>query len=142
MSEKLGNFLDDVSVEDWNEASLKSWNDLNQKTFFELLKPGGSKVEGSIENGLSENRFRELLNTGVSKMNKDKVNKPEHYQSDSGIECIDAIRASMSPLEFQGYCKGNITKYNWRWRDKGGVEDLRKAAVYQGWLVESATALE
>ena len=64
------------------------------------------------------------------------VNSPSHYTS-SGIECIDAIRASLTPAEYQGYCKGNIMKYNWRHRLKNGVEDVKKASVYQGWLVDS-----
>jgi hypothetical protein len=71
----------------------------------------------------------------------DNVKNPAHYTS-GGIECIDAIRASMGAEEFQGYCKGNALKYLWRWRQKGGVEDLRKASVYLGWLIESAEGRE
>ena len=59
----------------------------------------------------------------------DTVNAPRHYAS-GDIECIDAIQASMSAEEFEGLCKGNIQKYMWRWRDKGGVESLRKAEWY------------
>jgi len=55
----------------------------------------------------------------------DNVNKPEHYQGE--IECIDAIEAAMSHEEFIGYLRGNIFKYNWRYRNKNGIEDLRKA---------------
>ena len=68
---------------------------------------------------------------------EDKVNHPSHYTR-GGIECIDAIRASMISDEFEGYCKGNVLKYLWRWRDKGGTEDLHKALVYLTWLIESA----
>ena len=71
----------------------------------------------------------------------DKVNHPSHYIS-GGIECIDAIRESMTPEEFQGYCKGNTIKYLWRWRQKGGIEDLEKADVYLRWLIESAAKEE
>lgn len=74
-------------------------------------------------------------------ISKDNVNHPSHYTS-GGIECIDAIRESMSPEEFQGYCKGNTIKYLWRWRQKGGVEDLEKADVYLRWLIESAAKEE
>lgn len=35
-----------------------------------------------------------------------------------------------------GYFEGNIVKYVSRWRDKGGVEDLRKAAHYLQKLIE------
>ncbi len=38
-----------------------------------------------------------------------------------------------------GYFEGNIIKYVSRWRDKGGVEDLRKAAHYLEKLIELET---
>jgi len=66
----------------------------------------------------------------------DMVNHPSHY-TQGGIECIEAIRASMSPEAFQGYCKGNVMKYIWRASLKNGVEDLKKAQVYLGWMIES-----
>ena len=67
----------------------------------------------------------------------DTVQHPSHY-TQGGIECIEAIRASMTADGFCDYCKGNILKYIWRWRSKGGVEDLRKARVYLDWLIKSA----
>lgn len=66
----------------------------------------------------------------------DMVNHPSHY-TQGGIECIEAIRASMPPSSFQGYCKGNVMKYIWRASLKNGVEDLKKAQVYLGWMIES-----
>lgn len=38
-----------------------------------------------------------------------------------------------------GYFEGNIVKYVSRWRDKGGVEDLRKARHYLDKLIELET---
>ena len=67
----------------------------------------------------------------------DHVNHPSHY-TQGGIECIKAIEASMAPDGFQDYCKGNVLKYIWRWREKNGVEDLKKAQVYLTWMIESA----
>src|SRR5210317_415527 len=49
--------------------------------------------------------------------NVDMVNHPPHYNH-AGIECIDAIRAALTPEEFRGYCKGNNLKYTWRERYK------------------------
>ena len=59
----------------------------------------------------------------------DNVNHPAHYTQGS-VECIEAIEASMTAEEFRGYLKGNIMKYLWRYRNKGGTEDLRKAEWY------------
>ena len=62
---------------------------------------------------------------------KDMVNHPPHYaETDNGVECIDAIRAALTPEEFRGFCKGNAIKYSWREKLKGGDEDLKKAAWY------------
>ena len=66
----------------------------------------------------------------------DPVNSPEHYQGEDGIECIDAIRAALTPEEFRGYCKGNIFKYLWRYERKNGVEDVRKSRWYLERLIE------
>ena len=35
-----------------------------------------------------------------------------------------------------GYLEGNIVKYITRWKDKGGVEDLKKARHYLDKLIE------
>lgn len=68
----------------------------------------------------------------------DNVNHPSHY-ADGAIEVIDYIRDKLTLQGFTEYCGGNVLKYVSRWRKKGGVEDLRKAAVYLGWMIESAT---
>ena len=62
----------------------------------------------------------------------DAVNKPSHYQGE--IECIDAIKSSMTKEQYTGYLKGNIMKYLWRFERKNGIEDLKKANVYLNWL--------
>ena len=77
----------------------------------------------------------------VPNSNDNPVEHPAHYTS-GGIECIEAIKASMGTDSFQDYCKGNIIKYIWRWRSKGGVEDLKKARVYLDWLIQSADTYE
>ena len=64
------------------------------------------------------------------KSESDPINHPDHYQSESGIECIDAIRAALTPEEFRGYCKGAALKYIWRERKKGGDESLGKGVWY------------
>jgi hypothetical protein len=59
----------------------------------------------------------------------DMVNHPPHYTA-GGIECIEAIRAALTPDEFRGHCKANAMKYIWRERYKGGDESIRKAIWY------------
>lgn len=67
----------------------------------------------------------------------DTVNHPSHYCK-NGLECIDVIKAELTPEQYKGYLYGNVLKYMWRWQDKNGLEDLKKAAHYLEWLQEEA----
>lgn len=55
---------------------------------------------------------------------KEAVNSPDHY-SGAGFECIDFIASARCD-----FFTGNIIKYLWRYKKKGGDEDLRKALWY------------
>ena len=65
------------------------------------------------------------------------VNHPAHYNLNKyGIECIDAIQASMSFSGFENYLRGNIIKYLWRCNYKGNkLTDLHKAKWYLAKLI-------
>lgn len=65
----------------------------------------------------------------------DMVNHPSHYSSD-GIECIEAIEAQLTKEEYRGFLKGNVAKYLWREKYKGGTESLKKAQWYLTRLLE------
>ena len=69
----------------------------------------------------------------------DDVNNPEHYKGDHGIECIQAISAQLSQEEYEGYLRGNVVKYVWRYRQKGGKQSLQKARWYLDRLIEVTT---
>jgi len=75
---------------------------------------------------------------GITKKNTlsgiEAVNHPPHY-TQGGIECIEAIKAAMTPEEFSGYCKAVAIKYIWREKHKGGAEDIKKAIWYLTRLV-------
>lgn len=53
-----------------------------------------------------------------------------HYK-DKAIQPWDFIVANKL-----GYLEGNVIKYVSRWRDKGGIDDLRKASHYLEKLIE------
>ena len=55
-----------------------------------------------------------------------------HYKG-KGIQPWDYIVANNIP-----FLEGNAIKYLTRWRDKGGVEDLKKARHYIDKLIETA----
>lgn len=54
----------------------------------------------------------------------------QHYQS-KAIQPWDYIASNNL-----GYLEGNVVKYVSRWKEKGGVEDLKKAAHYLAKLIE------
>jgi len=92
------------------------------------------EILGNVYFGVS--CCKECENTMKNNEKHDNVNHPSHY-TNGGIECIDAIKASMSPYEFRGYLKGNAIKYLWRYRLKGHAkEDLKKAQWYLNRLIE------
>lgn len=104
----------------------------------------GATVSSSAEDASNETAAKIILNRpsytpvgevpAITKL--DMVNHPNHY-TQGGIECIKAIEASMPSEGFQDYCKGNVLKYVWRFRQKNGLEDLKKARVYLNWMIES-----
>lgn len=66
------------------------------------------------------------------------VTHPSHYQSDNGIECIDAIRAALGREGFIAHCRGTAIKYAWLSGKKAAhAEDLRKACVYLEWAAKA-----
>jgi len=76
--------------------------------------------------GVNADRFVDGVMEARGRTN-DPVN-PSHYKQ-GGIECIEAIKAALGE-GFPDYLRGNVMKYLWRYKEKGGVEDLRKSAWY------------
>lgn len=64
----------------------------------------------------------------------DMVNRPPHYIAGK-VEYIDALEAALGE-GFIDFCLWSAMKYIWRWRRKGGVEDLKKGR----WYLERALA--
>jgi len=59
-----------------------------------------------------------------------KVDHPAHYNAGK-IDCIEAIEEAVKGLEGdEAFATGNAIKYLWRWKRKGGKEDLKKAVWY------------
>lgn len=65
----------------------------------------------------------------------------EHYTR-LEIQPWDAMESWMDDMEFEGFLRGNIIKYLARYKDKGGLEDLRKARHYLEKLIEFVEEVE
>jgi len=83
-----------------------------------------------------------VLNPSLS----DYVESPAHYTGGE-IECIQAIEAMLESCDdgYEGYLRGQIIKYTWRFRQKKtlhgmsvaeGQQDLEKAQWYQHRLMD------
>ena len=102
-----------------NEATPEMWNKLQKKY-----------------NAMAD---EELKDDDRQEYFPDPVNNPQHYNT-GNIECIEAIRESMSTEAFKGYLKGNTMKYLWRYDYKGKAsEDLEKAGWYLNKLIKEVS---
>ena len=68
--------------------------------------------------------------------NVDMVNHPVHY-TQGGIECIDCIKsATVGKVGIEAFCVGNAIKYLFRYEEKNGIEDVKKARWYIDRLIK------
>ena len=64
--------------------------------------------------------------------------KPTDYQ----VAGSHYKELKIQPIEYilannMGFCEGAIVKYITRWRDKGGIDDLRKIKHFCEFLIEN-----
>ena len=121
------NKIYDVIKKDWTSYEIE--NDFGKicsytSALFEVV-PKELKYYGNTDE-MTKPNINDIL---------DNVEHPSHYCR-GGIECIDAIEASLGKDEFTGFLRGNIIKYIWRYKDKNGLEDLKKAQWYLNKLIE------
>lgn len=68
-----------------------------------------------------------------------KIDVNPSYYVKNGMSCPHAIKAITKGLDgFEAFCIGNVTKYTWRWKEKNGLEDLKKARQYLDFLIQEA----
>lgn len=60
----------------------------------------------------------------------DNVNHPSHYADGCSLECIDIMEAIFGPELVFDYAIVNAFKYLWRYKNKNGQEDIKKAKWY------------
>ena len=68
----------------------------------------------------------------------DVINRPSHYTAGK-VECIDALEsATVNLTGIEAVCTANAIKYLWRWKQKNGVEDLKKARWYLDRMINAS----
>ena len=83
--------------------------------------------EPNMTNGLKQGEYLKEI---VTRANEQQVGGA-HYAV-KAIQPWDFIIANNI-----GYLEGNVIKYVSRWKDKGGIEDLKKAQHYLQKLIET-----
>lgn len=67
---------------------------------------------------------------GLELKKPDNVNHPHHYEGSTSIECIQAMTLIFGEDTVADFCACNAFKYMWRYKNKNGMEDLKKAEWY------------
>ena len=60
----------------------------------------------------------------------DNVNNPRHYAGSTSLECIECMRVTFGAKAVYDFCLCNSFKYLWRYKNKNGEEDIKKARWY------------
>ena len=80
----------------------------------------------------------ESFNSCRARNGLDMVNHPSHYKAKNGMEVIDVIEAFTANLKgYEAIYTGKVIKYICRWKEKNGLEDLKKAQWYLNRLIKN-----
>lgn len=98
--------------------------------------PKPKKIQKMDENGITMTEIYSNFKAATEAA-EDVINHPFHYKSESGLETIDVIEAFTKNLTgIEATDTGNVIKYICRWKNKNGIEDLKKARWYISHLID------
>lgn len=84
----------------------------------------------------ADEEFKDMCDAAVGmQMMVDPVNHPAHYETGK-FECFDVMCECLGYEVVLDFCIANAFKYIYRHRNKGGLEDVKKAQWYIGRYVE------
>jgi len=81
-------------------------------------------------------KMLERLEADDIKKLADKTN-PNYYKNECSLECIEAMLIAFGSDKVYDFCICNAFKYMWRYKNKNGFEDVKKAR----WYVDKAKEL-
>lgn len=78
-------------------------------------------------------RFEKVLDTNES----EELQNTKRYKTNSGKQLFDVLEDDLLTYEeLRGFYKANIYKYTHRYKEKNGIEDLKKVEVYADQLIK------
>lgn len=90
-----------------------------------------------VKSGSDSDHAADAMSYGFMGIKQDNVNHPSHYTKGK-VECINAIEsATVGKTGIDAVCVANVIKYLWRYEEKNGVEDIKKAEWYLQKLIEN-----
>ena len=123
---------DDFDINTTSE-SVRKRND----KILELMNEKGITDVDSIDT-IVENFNGDIIDIRIKKDPSDNVNHPKHYKAKNGMEVIDVIEAFTANLNgYEASHTANVIKYICRWKEKNGLEDLKKAQWYLERLIKN-----
>ena len=121
---------DSCELKNLYDEQTDVFTDNNGCVFDEMDEQMVEKIYGwykELDQAACENAKAECCN---KEPDADMVNHPVHY-TQGGIECIDALKAAtVSKTGIEAVCTANAIKYLWRYEEKNGIEDVKKARWY------------
>lgn len=121
-------------ISKYDELIVQCTKDLNEEHFEGIVIEKGNATlykYGDFENCWFKASFQEYIDLKTT--NQVGGN---HYKT-KAIQPIDYILAN--ELNF---CEGNVVKYITRYKDKNGIEDLKKAKQYIDFLIKEYESKE
>lgn len=126
---------DDYGYEEYNDScpfindNTMDCNDCWNREIPEPLSDTPQAPE-SVENASDD----KILIDDEKCLKNDPVNHPKHYTGK--YECIDVMTELFGVDAVKNFCACNAFKYIWRFREKNGIEDVKKADWYLNKLIE------
>ena len=118
----------DKETKEWTDAYACIFGDMSDDMLDKIYSWYKELDQASCENAEDSCCSKEP--------NVDMVNHPSHY-TQGGIECIDALKAAtVSKTGIEAVCTANAIKYLWRYEEKNGIEDVKKARWYIDRLIK------
>ena len=67
----------------------------------------------------------------------EELQNTKRYKTNSGKQLFDVLEDDLLTYEeLRGFYKANIYKYTHRYKQKNGIEDLKKVKIYTGQLIK------